>query len=59
MNPNQPLVLKYVFKTLSRGKKLNKESYIKFVKGLQISDASKNKLIKLTPKTYIGLSNKL
>jgi len=46
-------------KTLSRGKKLNKESYIKFVKGLQISDASKNKLIKLTPKTYIGLSNKL
>ena len=46
-------------KNLSRGKKLNKESYIKFVKGLQISDASKNKLIKLTPKTYIGLSNKL
>ena len=46
-------------KTLSRGKKLNKESYIKFVKGLQISDGSKNKLIKLTPKTYIGLSNKL
>jgi len=46
-------------KTLSRGKKLNKESYIKFIKGLQISDASKNKLIKLTPKTYIGLSNKL
>ena len=46
-------------KTLSRGKKLNKESYIKFVKGLQISDTSKNKLIKLTPKTYIGLSNKL
>ena len=46
-------------KTLSRGKKLNKESYIKFVRGLEISDASKNKLIKLTPKTYIGLSNKL
>ena len=46
-------------KTLSRGKKLNKESYIKFIKGLQISDTSKNKLIKLTPKTYIGLSNKL
>ena len=46
-------------KTLSRGKKLDKESYIKFIKGLQISDTSKNKLIKLTPKTYIGLSNKL
>ena len=46
-------------KFLSRGKKLNKESYINYVKGLRISDSSKNKLIKLTPKTYIGLSNKL
>ena len=46
-------------KFLSRGKKLNKESYINYVKGLKISDSSKNKLIKLTPKTYIGLSNKL
>ena len=46
-------------KLLSRGKKLNKESYINYVKGLKISDSSKNKLIKLTPKTYIGLSNKL
>ena len=46
-------------KTLSRGKKLDKKSYINFIKGLQISDTSKNKLIKLTPKTYIGLSKKL
>ena len=46
-------------KLLSRGKKLSKESYINFVKKLKISDKSKNKLIKLTPKTYIGLSNKL
>ena len=46
-------------KLLSRGKKLNKESYKNYVKGLKISDSSKNKLIKLTPKTYIGLSNKL
>ena len=46
-------------KLLSRGKKLNKESYINFVRKLKISDTSKNKLIKLTPKTYIGLSNKL
>jgi len=46
-------------KLLSRGKKLSKESYINFVKKLKISDTSKNKLIKLTPKTYIGLSNKL
>ena len=46
-------------KLLSRGKKLSKESYINFVRKLKISDTSKNKLIKLTPKTYIGLSNKL
>ena len=46
-------------KFLSRGKKLSKESYINFVRKLKISDTSKNKLIKLTPKTYIGLSNKL
>ena len=46
-------------KLLSRGKKLSKESYINFVKKLKISDTSKNKLIKLTPKSYIGLSNKL
>ena len=46
-------------KLLSRGKKLSKESYINYVKKLKISDTSKNKLIKLTPKSYIGLSNKL
>ena len=46
-------------KSLSRGKKLNKESYIKFIKNLDISSEAKNKLIKLTPSKYIGLANKL
>jgi adenylosuccinate lyase len=46
-------------KSLSRGKKLNKESYIKFIKNLDISSDAKNKLIKLTPSKYIGLANKL
>ena len=46
-------------KKLSRGKKLDKKSYINFVKSLNISIKAKNKLIKLSPKTYIGLSEKL
>ena len=46
-------------KSLSRGNKLNKESYLKFVSDLPISDKSKEKLLKLTPSKYIGLANKL
>ena len=46
-------------KKLSRGKKLDKESYISFVKSLDISNEAKNKLIELSPKKYIGLSEKL
>jgi adenylosuccinate lyase len=46
-------------KSLSRGKKLDQSSYIEFIEKLDISDSAKEKLIKLTPKTYIGLSNKL
>ena len=46
-------------KTLSRGNKLSKESYINFIKNLNISDRSKNKLLELTPAKYIGLAKKL
>ena len=46
-------------KSLSRGNKLNKQSYLKFVSDLPISDKSKEKLLKLTPSKYIGLANKL
>ena len=46
-------------KSLSRGKKLNKDSYIEFIKNLDISSDAKNKLIKLSPSKYIGLANKL
>ena len=46
-------------KALSRGNKLSKESYINFIKNLNISDKSKNKLLELTPAKYTGLAKKL
>ena len=46
-------------KKLSRGKKITKESYIKFVNELNISKKSKNNLLNLTPTRYIGLAKKL
>ena len=46
-------------KKLSRGNKLDKNSYIQFVKTLEISNSSKSKLLDLTPSKYIGLSKKL
>ena len=46
-------------KSLSRGKKLDKSSYILFITNLSISDESKEKLLKLTPSKYIGIVNKL
>ncbi len=45
-------------KKLSRGNKLDKNSYIQFVKTLEISNSSKSKLLNLTPSKYIGLSKK-
>ena len=41
-------------KVLSRGSKLDKNSYIQFVKNLNISKTSKEKLLMLTPASYIG-----
>ena len=46
-------------KRLSRGKRLDKISYIEFVKTLDISTKSKEKLLKLTPHSYVGLAKKL
>ena len=46
-------------KNLSRGKKLDKSSYKKFVISLDISDKSKEKLLSLTPAKYIGLAKKV
>ena len=46
-------------KNLSRGSKLNKETYISFIKKLTISKESKNKLLQLEPRTYIGIAEDL
>ena len=46
-------------KGLSRGNKLDKKSYSKFIDTLNISDYAKNKLLKLSPAKYIGLAKKM
>ena len=46
-------------KNLSRGKKLDKDSYKNFVSSLDISISSKEKLLSLTPAKYVGLAKKV
>ena len=46
-------------KNISRGKKLTESDYLNFINGLDISNKSKDKLLKLTPMKYIGIANKL
>ena len=46
-------------KKLTRGQTINKDSYYELVENLKISSASKNKLKKLTPTTYLGIASKL
>ena len=41
-------------KNLSRGSKLDQESYINFINSLKISNDSKNKRLNLKPSLYIG-----
>jgi len=41
------------------GKKFNKESWQKLINGLPIDKKHKEKLLTLTPKTYIGLVSKI
>ena len=48
-----------LLKNLSRGKKLDKNSYKSFVNSLDISIKSKEKLLSLTPAKYIGLAKKI
>ena len=46
-------------KKITRGQKLNKESYLELVNGLEISDEDKNALIGLSPSTYLGEIEKI
>ena len=45
-------------KELTRGKKVNKKTVQEFIKGLKIPKEDKDRLLKLSPKTYIGLADK-
>ena len=48
-----------IAKIASDNSKLNKETYISFIKTLVISVESKNKLLQLKPSTYIGMAEDL
>ncbi|MDH3550548.1 MAG: lyase family protein, partial [Gammaproteobacteria bacterium] len=44
-------------KALTRGQAVTKEILLEFVQTLDIPDAEKERLLKLTPETYIGLAD--
>lgn len=46
-------------KELTRGKGMDEQSYQEFVKTLEIPAKAKNRLLKLTPSSYIGLAKDL
>ena len=46
-------------KNISRGKKINKSDLEALINSLDISEEEKFRLNQLTPKSYIGLANKL
>ena len=48
-----------MLKDLTRGKEVTLESMREYIKTLDINKEDKEKLLKLTPQTYIGLSSKL
>ena len=46
-------------KKLSRGSKLDQNTYISFIKSLSISEGSKEKLLNLKPNLYIGKAKEI
>lgn len=48
-----------LIKTLTRGQRLDHETYLKIIEQLPLSDAAREKLTELTPETYIGLAAEL
>ena len=46
-------------KTLTRGKKFSKDTYLEWIKELDIDEMLKTKLRQLSPQSYIGLSEKI
>ncbi len=48
-----------LLKDLTRGKRIGQAELVEFVGALDIGDAAKQRLLELTPATYIGLANEL
>ena len=48
-----------LMKKLSRGKDINKESLTEFINLMDVPSEDKKRLLKLTPKSYIGYAEKL
>jgi adenylosuccinate lyase len=48
-----------LLKELTRGKRINREDLVAFVSRLEIGDAAKQRLLELTPGTYVGLADEL
>jgi adenylosuccinate lyase len=46
-------------KELTRGQKINRETIREFVAGLELEPADKQRLLEMTPASYIGLANKI
>ena len=46
-------------KGLTRGKVVTKETYLKFIDEIEVSPKIKQKLLTLSPKSYLGLAKKL
>ncbi len=46
-------------KELTRGKEIDRKAVQSFIKGLKIPEKDKERLMKLSPMTYIGLADKL
>ncbi|NBU22969.1 MAG: adenylosuccinate lyase [Actinobacteria bacterium] len=48
-----------LLKELTRGKRVGEAELLEFVKGLKVSEQTKERLLKLRPQTYTGLANEL
>jgi adenylosuccinate lyase len=48
-----------LLKELTRGKRINREDLVAFVSRLEIGDAAKQRLLELTPGSYVGLADEL
>ena len=48
-----------LLKELTRGKRVDRAQLVEFVRGLEIGDEAKERLVALTPATYTGLASEL